>query len=221
MILGTLPTPTLNLSSSDSAGALFYTNPANASVKLNDTYSTFQVVKYYGDCSKSGYFRVELGIGENKVNFSLETLPNLTLNQWNITMEEEECISDHGIYVVKMNITFDNKTINRVWSELKDGTRTPISIRFIFIFYTSTQQRESSSKAFISIKDPNDGDEVGGSRGEDSVTYSDNSEGVMINNVADRYRMQSNAVSSYLQLRTVTEILILLFCSLIVLSLSI
>ena len=96
-----------------------------------------------------------------------------------------------------------------------------VSDLYSFFIRQPNNERESSSKAFISIKDLNDGDEVGGSRGEDSVTYSDNSEGVMINNVTDRYRMQSNAVSSYLQLRTVTEILILLFCSLIVLSLSI
>lgn len=245
MILGTLPALTPNLSGSDSA-AMFYTNPSNASVQLDDTYSTFVVVKH-GDCSvnasdhERGYNRVELGVGEKLVNYSRHTL---TQNQWNITatMKEEKCVSDHGIYVVKMNITFDNTTINGIWRELTEGNRTPISIRFIYIFYTveneqPLQRTASSSRAFISIKDPNNGDEVGGSSGEDNGirTHSDNSEGrntttesiqepassggLMTSNVNDKNEKQSNAVSSSLRLCTVAEFPI--FCSLIVLSFSV
>lgn len=244
MILGTLPAPTPNLSGSDSA-ALFYTNPSNALVQLNDTYSTFVIVKH-GDCSmnasdhKRGYNRVELGVGGKLAIYSRDTL---TQNQWNITatMKEEEYVSDHGIYVVKMNITFDNTTINGIWRELTEGNKTPISIRFIYTYYNYTvenkqpsQRTVSSSRAFISIKDPNNDDEVGGSSGEDNGihTHSEggntttdstqepaSSGGLMTSNVNEKNEKQSNAVSSSLRLCTVAEFPI--FCSLIVLSFSV
>ena len=127
MILGTLPTPSHNLSGSSNS-VLFYTNPANATVKLNDTYNTFIVVKH-GDCSEYGHFLVELSIGE-----TVYSIPEHSLipdhNQWNISlklnMTSIDCVSDHGIYIRQLNITFDN-TIN---GNLNDTNKTGISTVF-------------------------------------------------------------------------------------------
>ena len=231
MILGTLPAPTQNLIGSDIA-ALFYTNPANAQVQLNDTYYTFLVVKH-GDCSVPGYFRVELGIGGRIANYSEHELTGH--KQWNVTMKSEKCVGDHGIHIGKMSITFDNMTLNRISRELTEGSRTSISIRFIYRFYNEEHEQRavSSSTAFICIKDrdPYNGDEEGGSGGEATGTQSDNSEGGntitdsmqqpassshMISNVSDKL---SNAANSSLRLSVLTEFLT--FCSLMVLSFSV
>ena len=123
-MLGTLTTPSHDLSGSGNS-VLLYTNPANATVKLNDTYNTFIVVKH-GNCSEYGYFLVELGIGE-----TVESIPEHHLmsghNQWNmkLKMTSMDCVSDHGIYIRQLNITFNNTILN---GNSTDTNKAEISI---------------------------------------------------------------------------------------------
>ena len=127
-------------------------------------------------------------------------------------------------------------TISR---EFGDTNRTLISIRLIYRFYNEENEpgAVSSSIAFIYIKDADPSDikfnEEGDSRGKDNGTSSDNSEGestiisstyehVSSHTINNNELLNFRAVSSFLQLDVVTEFLIiLLFCSLIVLSFSV
>ena len=174
----------------------------------------------HGDCSEYGHFLVELSIGE-----TVYSIPEHSLipdhNQWNISlklnMTSIDCVSDHGIYIRQLNITFDN-TIN---GNLNDTNKTGISIRFIYRYHKKSNNdlvNTSSSTAFIDIKDGHPSD--GGSCGEDKSTTTDSVEEGNSTTTTTSHMItnkeQLRAVSSSLRLDIVTEFLML--CSLIVLS---
>ena len=226
VILGTLPTPSHDLSGSNSV--LFYTHPANATVKLNDTYNNYYntiIVVKHGNCSEFGHFLVELSIGK-----TIESIPEDSLmpghNQGNVklNMTSMDCVSGHGIYIRQLNITFDN-TLLKFNGNSTDTNKTEISIRFIYRYHKKPNNDAvdtSSSTAFINIKesDPSEG----GSCGENKSTTTDSiEEGNSTTTTTTTSHVITNkerlrVVSSSLRLDIVTEFL--LFCSLIVLSFS-
>ena len=227
MIPGTLPCPSHDLNRSNSV--FFYTNPANASVKLNDTYNTLIIVKH-GDHSEFGSFIVELGVGRMLKNISEDGLwTGHNHRGMKLNMTSMDCVSDYA-YGISLNIMFDNEILN--WN-LTDSNKTEISIRFIYRYHKKDNSNDvvdtSSSRAFINIilkdSDPSPKVVEDGCRDRDKITNADNiEEGTTITSqehvsspVINKEYLR--VVSSSLQLHVVKKFLIL-FCSLIVLSCS-
>ena len=202
----------------------FYTQPANASVQLGDTYYTLQIVKH--SSSVRGYCYVELGIGKTSIK-----IHNADYNheQWNISMTTIHN-PHHGLCIAQLNITFDNTTLKGISANLSDANRTSISIQYKFRIYDTVEP--SSTVAFIDIKESNfsgnDDSEESGSGVDDNGTHIDSREGgnattgntqESISSHMTSNSIDKNAVNSSFQLGIVTELLII--CSLIVLSFSV
>ena len=221
MTLGTVFLPSRTPQASESVH--FYTEPANASVQLGDTYYTFLIVKH--SSSVPGYCYVELGIGKTSINISSD----YNHDQWNINMASIHN-PDHGLCIAQLNITFDNTTLKGISANLSDANRTSISIRYRFRIYGAVDP--SSTMAFIDIKEnhssDNDDSEESESGVDDNGTHTDSREGgnATTGNIQESISshmtsnsIDKNAVSGFFQLGIVTEILII--CSLIVLSFSV
>lgn len=219
VILGTetLPAPTQDPNGSDSVW--FYTNPANGSVQLNDTYNTFIIVKH-GDCSRpaAGYILVQLGIGEDKTNISDLKSRNRLSRNINYNMMTMNCISGHGIYVGQFNITFDSTTLNGIYKELIDANTTQISIRFIYKYYLMTVSVDSlTPTAFINViledSDASNEDEEDHATtiGSDSIEVQITRTHVIDNDIDKEVSSSSSRINFVIKF--------LILCSLIVLSL--
>ena len=224
MTLGTVFPPSRTQTSES---VHFYTEPANASVRLGDTYYTFLIVKH--SSSVHGYCYVELGIGKTSIKIHNATSSDYNHEQWNISMASIHN-PDHGLCIAQLNITFDNTTLKGISANLTDANRTSISIRYRFRIYGTVDP--SSTVAFIDIKESNSSDnddsEESGSGVDDNGTHIDSREGgnVTTGNTQESISshmtsnsVDKNSVSSSFQLGIVTEILII--CSLIVLSFSV
>ena len=217
----TLGTVFLSPPTQPSESVHFYTQPANASAQLGDTYYTFLIVKY--NSSVRGYCYVELGIGKTTINISSD----YNHDQWNINMTSIHN-PDHGLCIAQLNITFDNITLKGISTNLTDANRTSISIRYRFRIYGTDDP--SSTMAFIDIKERNSNDDSEESESgvydngahidsRGNATTENSQEPASSHMTTNSINNLKDAMSSSFQLGIVTELLII--CSLIVLSFSI
>ena len=218
MTLGTVFPP---FRTQTSESVHFYTEPANASVQLGDTYYTFLVVKHKS--SVAGYCYVELGIDEAPTIVKDLNLTGFSHDKWNINMKSVHNVS-HGLCIAQLNITFDNTTLKGISANLSDANRTLISIRYGFRIYGEDIVDPSSTMAFININENSLSDkDESGSGVDDNGTHTDSSKGgnaTTTEHDSSHMTMEHfSTVSNSFQLGIVTELLII--CSLIVLSFSV
>lgn len=134
-----------------SHSVLYLTSPADERVQLDDTYSTFSIIKASDDCA--GYILIELRIGRMIIRKRNLMGYHYGNESWNINLTTSECNYD-GIYTAQLNVTFNKMTLNGIFKELAEvqANTSSIAVQFIYRNYIPGYDDSLSQEAIISIE---------------------------------------------------------------------